>query len=87
MGRGGDPTAGRWRITTPLVATIIRDGHWEPGRTGLSPGSSPRCPRVRADQAMLQQVWINLLDNAVKYSGKVATPRIEVGTRVDPRHR
>jgi len=41
-------------------------------------------PRVRADQAMLQQVWTNLLDNAVKYSGKVAAPRIEVGTRRTP---
>ena len=63
-----------------LVATVIREGRWE--RPII--WSVAALPPVRADQAMLQQVWTNLLDNAVKYSGKVATPRIEVGSHADP---
>jgi two-component system, chemotaxis family, sensor kinase Cph1 len=32
---------------------------------------------------MLRQVWSNLLENAVKYSGKSENPRIEIGTSED----
>ena len=62
-----------------LVAAVIREGGYDgPGRTiewHLAP-----LPAVRADAALLRQVWANYLDNAVKYSGKVPQPRIEVGT-------
>ncbi len=36
-------------------------------------------PRVRADAAMLKQVWANLLGNAVKYTRGRTPARIEVG--------
>jgi PAS domain S-box-containing protein len=36
-------------------------------------------PNVRGDEAMLRLVWINLLDNAVKYSAPHDAARIEVG--------
>ncbi len=63
-----------------LVAAAIQAGHWErPIDWRIAP-----LPPVRADRAMLQQVWTNLIDNAVKYSGKVAAPRIEIGSRADP---
>jgi len=63
-----------------LVAAVIRDGRWDrPVDWQIAP-----LPPVRADRAMLQQVWVNLIDNAVKYSGKVAAPRIEIGSRTDP---
>jgi PAS domain S-box-containing protein len=41
-------------------------------------------PDVRADRALLKQVWINVLSNAIKYSANVAEPTIAVeGQRVD----
>lgn len=36
-------------------------------------------PAARADKAMLHQVWINLIGNAVKYSGKCESPLVEIG--------
>jgi signal transduction histidine kinase len=38
-------------------------------------------PIVRADPAALEQVLVNLLDNAVKYSGAIKSIDIRVGTR------
>lgn len=35
-------------------------------------------PPVFGDQALIQQVWMNLLDNARKFSGKAERPRVEV---------
>ena len=37
-----------------------------------------RLPSARGDQHLMLQVWINLIDNAVKYSSKVAQPKILV---------
>jgi len=41
-------------------------------------------PPARGDQGLILQVWTNLIDNAVKYSGKVAHPRIIVQGREEP---
>jgi signal transduction histidine kinase len=36
-------------------------------------------PAAQADRALMRQVWANLIGNALKYSGKRADPRVEVG--------
>jgi len=38
---------------------------------------------AEGDENMLRQVWQNLLSNALKYSSKVATPRIVVRAELD----
>lgn len=38
-------------------------------------------PAARGDARLMQQVWQNLLDNAVKYSSRVEQPKIEVTGR------
>ena len=35
-------------------------------------------PDVRGDRVLLRQVWVNLISNAAKYSGKVAEPHVRV---------
>ncbi|AYB32673.1 sensor histidine kinase [Chryseolinea soli] len=38
-------------------------------------------PVVQGDNNMLKQVWTNLISNAVKYSQKKESPRVEIGAR------
>jgi light-regulated signal transduction histidine kinase (bacteriophytochrome) len=40
-------------------------------------------PAADADAGLMQHVWLNLLGNALKYSGKRAAPVIEVGARAE----
>ncbi|MEO8404159.1 MAG: CHASE3 domain-containing protein [Chitinophagaceae bacterium] len=37
-------------------------------------------PEAKVDINTLRQVWINLISNAVKYTGKVTQPHIEIGS-------
>lgn len=40
-------------------------------------------PEIHADPALLHQVWVNLIGNAVKYSSRVAKPHIEISARTE----
>jgi light-regulated signal transduction histidine kinase (bacteriophytochrome) len=40
-----------------------------------------KLPSARGDEALIRQVWMNLLDNAVKYTSKIAEPHIVVSGR------
>lgn len=37
-------------------------------------------PDIRGDVSLVRQVWINLISNAVKYSGKKEQPHVEIGS-------
>jgi signal transduction histidine kinase len=43
-------------------------------------------PRARADRALMRQVWLNLVGNALKYSAKRNDARIEIGGRREAGH-
>jgi signal transduction histidine kinase len=55
----------------------------------LKPGTAAEVvvgslPGYDGDEALVRQVWVNLLSNALKYSGKRALPRVEVGSLDQP---
>lgn len=62
-----------------MVAAIIRDGAFQ-HKGGPIDWRIGGLPRVGADAAMLRQVWANLIQNAVKYSGNAVSPIIEIGS-------
>ncbi len=61
-----------------LVTSIVREGGYDQKGRAIAWDIAP-LPTVNADSAMLRQVWVNLLENAVKYSGKNPKPRVTVG--------
>jgi PAS domain S-box-containing protein len=65
-----------------LVAEVIREGAFDKNHPMPQWVIAP-LPAVRADPAMLRQVWVNLIDNAVKYSGKAPRPSITIGVHAD----
>jgi PAS domain S-box-containing protein len=42
----------------------------------------PPLPRGMGDRRLIQQVWMNLLDNAIKYTAQQERPRVEVAAEV-----
>ncbi|MGB6055625.1 MAG: ATP-binding protein [Burkholderiaceae bacterium] len=62
-------------LVEPLVAEVQqRDKH-----AAVEFDIQPLAP-AWGDAALLQQVWINLVSNAVKYSGKRAQPKIRISS-------
>jgi light-regulated signal transduction histidine kinase (bacteriophytochrome) len=47
----------------------------------LPPVSVQKLPPVFGDYALVRQVFLNLVSNAVKYSGKKASPLVEIGVK------
>ncbi|MES1215502.1 MAG: PAS domain S-box protein [Bacteroidota bacterium] len=65
--------------TNILVETIL--GEIAPKDTGNKIAwNIGNLPAVRADLSTIRQVWINLISNAIKYSGKKEKPHIEIGS-------
>jgi signal transduction histidine kinase len=62
--------------TTELVRRAMREASGSGSVPEFEVTSLPKC---HGDPALLLQVWVNLLANAVKYSSRVVAPRVTVG--------
>lgn len=61
-----------------LVADVLCDFQAETSARNIAWTIHP-LPPVRADQVLLRMVLVNVISNAVKFTGKRAAPKIEIG--------
>ncbi len=61
------------RLAREAAAEAVRDAGGAPPEVLVS-----ELPPACGDSSLLKQVWLNLIGNAVKYSSKTASPRIEI---------
>jgi signal transduction histidine kinase len=61
------------------MTALAREVAEEVGRGTAARIEIAELPSALADRALMRQVWVNLIGNAVKYSAKRADPRVEVG--------
>ncbi len=65
-----------------LVSEVIADGQYETAQRPIVWDLTP-LPKCPADSAMLRQVWVNLIENVVKYSGKKSESHIAIAGQAD----
>lgn len=70
--------------TEQLVRMIIDECLEQGGRPPVEFKVQQHLPPSLADHNMLRQVWINLISNAIKYSGKRPQPVVEIGSFSEP---
>lgn len=67
---------------TGLVESVIKDKElFETNQTVIKIGE---LHPARCDRSLISQVWINLISNAIKYSGKKEKPVIEISSTKTP---
>jgi signal transduction histidine kinase len=65
------------------MAALVREVVDEARKASPARVEVGELPSANADRALMRQVWVNLVDNALKYSSKRADARVEIGGRDD----
>ena len=65
---------------TALVGGVVRDLQADASHNGAEIVTAP-LPAGHGDAGLVRQVWTNFISNALKYSGRKAHPKIEIGGR------
>lgn len=68
--------------TKQLVEAVIQD-NFTTGQTGKYQIEIGDLPSTKGDRAMMKQVWINLISNAIKFSSKKEKPVIRIDYKED----
>jgi signal transduction histidine kinase len=76
---GRQPLAVHAVDSASLVREVIDEVRGE-SKASIEVGA---LPPANGDRALLKQVWINLVSNALKYSGKRDAPRVEIGAELE----
>jgi PAS domain S-box-containing protein len=71
------PEVVEMQIMVDNLVKLIKDSHKNP----TAAIKINDLPSARCDANLIKQVWLNLVENAIKYSGKVEHPVIEIGGR------
>ncbi len=68
--------------TNKLVAAVLEElgAPWRNRQVEVHVADLPDCD---GDVALLKQVWVNLLSNALKYTGRREVARIEIGSQTE----
>ena len=76
--RGRDEMVTSQVALSPLIKGVLDEFHDEVASRDIVWSIAP-LPSVRADPALLRQVFVNLIANALKYTGQRSPARIDVG--------
>ena len=78
--RLGRQTMARQTVdSAALVREVVSEARGD-SRAAIDVGD---LPAAQGDRALLKQVWLNLISNALKYSSKRDAPRVEIGSQVE----
>ena len=69
----------RWKIDMNLIVEAVLKEICKSTKHNAAIKTNALFP-AEADHALLNQVWVNLISNAIKYSGKKEKPEIEIGS-------